>query len=163
MICPACKTQNTEDSKFCKHCGKAVAKEVEDYQNLIQAATRFENEGQLDEALKEFLKADSIQRSPEVLLHIGNLFYRLGKLNRCIEVFQTCLELKPNQAGAHYGLGLALFRKAKISEAIQQFKAILRIDGDFLMAYYYLGICYYHHGELQESCDMLGSLLKKKS
>jgi tetratricopeptide (TPR) repeat protein len=161
MICPVCKTNNIEQAKFCHECGTVLKKEYENYQKAIHAATILENEGEIEEALQEFLKADKIKKTPEICLHISNLFYRLGKLDEAIERYNLCLEEKPNQTGAHYGLGLALYRKAQISEAIQQFKRTILIDPDFLTGYFYLGVCYYHHGQLKEACDTLGTLIEK--
>ncbi len=161
MICPVCKTNSTEDSNFCKECGAALKKDFQNYKNLIQNATVLENEGRIDEAIQEFLHADKIKRTPEISLHIGNLFYRLGKLDEAIKRYNICLGIKPNQTGAHYGLGLSLYRKAQITEAIQQFKKTIRIDPDFLTGYFWLGICYYHHGQLKEACQMLETITEK--
>ncbi|OPX34455.1 hypothetical protein B1H10_03655 [candidate division KSB1 bacterium 4484_188] len=160
MKCPVCQTENTDDSKFCKECGSAFNKEVEDYQNKLKQATFLESEGKIEEALNMFLEADNIKRTPEICLHIANLFYRLGKLDQAIDRYNFCLGVKPNQAGAYYGLGLAFYRRARIEEAIKQFQRTIRIDPDFLMAYYWLGLCYYHHGELQKTTEMLGKLVK---
>ncbi len=162
MICPVCQTENAADNNYCKSCGSALKEEMEDYRNILQKATLLESDGQIDEALAEFIRADNIKRTPEICLHIANLFYRLGDLQESIERYNLCLGVKPNQAGAHYGLGLALYRVAKITEAIDQFRQTIRIDPDFLMAYYWLGICFFHHSQMQEACRTLRQLVEKK-
>ncbi len=32
MICPACKTKNTDDSNYCKECGAVLKEHIRDYQ-----------------------------------------------------------------------------------------------------------------------------------
>jgi tetratricopeptide (TPR) repeat protein len=56
-----------------------------------------------------------------------------------IKFFQEALRLKPEAAGAHYGLGIAYARASKYAEAAQEFKAELRINPHDSLALWRLG------------------------
>ncbi len=61
------------------------------------------------------------------------------------------VEDNPDDASAHYGLGVALYLQAKTDEAIAAFREAVRLKPDFDGAYFYLGFALRRQGRFAES------------
>ena len=59
----------------------------------------------------------------------GLVFLRQGKISEAAEAFRSALRLKPDDADAHYALGVALSRmdRGHFPEAVDQFLEVLRL------------------------------------
>jgi Flp pilus assembly protein TadD len=57
--------------------------------------------------------------------------FQKGQVNEAVEQFRKALEIKPTDAEARNGLGVALAQKGKLNETISQFQEVLRVRPDF--------------------------------
>ncbi len=62
------------------------------------------------------------------LYRLGVRYGRGGLFRQASELFQKAVQLNPNYADAHYGLGLALFDQGRWQEAIQSFEQALKLN-----------------------------------
>ncbi|MBA3356022.1 MAG: tetratricopeptide repeat protein [Pyrinomonadaceae bacterium] len=79
-------------------------------------------------------KAKSPEVSPQAsaeakrLYKMGVKYGRSGLFRQASELFQKAVNLNPNYANAHYGLGLALFDQGRWQEAIQSLEQAVKLD-----------------------------------
>ena len=59
----------------------------------------------------------------------------------------------PDDANAHYNLGIAYYNTGKHKEAIESYKQAIRLDPDFAMAHYNLGTTYNNTGKYQKAIE----------
>ena len=62
------------------------------------------------------------------LYKLGVKYGRSGLFRQASELFQKAVELNPNYADAHYGLGLALFDQGRWEEAIRSLENAIKIN-----------------------------------
>ncbi|CAN5621715.1 MAG: tetratricopeptide repeat protein [Pyrinomonadaceae bacterium] len=62
------------------------------------------------------------------LYKLGVKYGRGGLFRQASEVFQKAVQLNPNYADAHFGLGLALFDQGRWQEAIPSFEQALKLN-----------------------------------
>ena len=58
------------------------------------------------------------------------------------EVYKQAIKINPDDAKAHYDLGLAYGESIKWKKAIKSYKQAVRINPDFAEAHYFLGGAY---------------------
>ncbi len=103
--------------------------------------------GRGDEA--EAVFRDLTNRRPDNARHLGCLGNHLREsgraadaapvLERAIAAGRAAIRLKPDDAGAHVSLGLALEDQGKIDEAIAEYRAAIRLKPDYAEAHANLG------------------------
>jgi tetratricopeptide (TPR) repeat protein len=76
----------------------------------------------------------------EALQLLGIVAAQLGKKDLAVECFSRIVALKPNQAQAHFNLGVAFLAQARTREAIASFRQAILHNADFAEAHYNLGI-----------------------
>jgi tetratricopeptide (TPR) repeat protein len=64
--------------------------------------------------------------------------------------FRVCVALRPQSAGAHHNLGVALKDQGRLEEAIAAYQQALRLNKDFAAAHYNLGNALRAKGQLDE-------------
>lgn len=62
------------------------------------------------------------------LYKMGVKYGRGGLFRQASELFQKAVQLNPNYADAHYGLGLALFDQGRWEDAIRSFQNVVKIN-----------------------------------
>jgi hypothetical protein len=68
-----------------------------------------------------------------------------------VDCYRRSVQLRPDYAPAHYGLGTALKEAGKISEAIASYHRALELDPGFAEAHNNLGLCLEQQGQLDEA------------
>ena len=66
-----------------------------------------------------------------------------GRLNEALVALKKALALDPQNAGAHYNLGLVYDKMGKTDEAIGAYEKSIAINPGFASAYQNLGIAYF--------------------
>jgi len=73
--------------------------------------------------------------------------------NSAVSILQDTVEKRPDNARAHYGLGLGLVQMGKVQEAIGQYEQALRLKPDYIEAHNNLGAALMGQGRLQEAIE----------
>jgi Flp pilus assembly protein TadD len=81
-------------------------------------------------------------------------------VDQAIQEFQQTLELHPDDAQAHYDLGVALRQKGQVDEAIFEFQKAAGIRPDFAEARNNLGNCLLQKGRVEEAVTHLNKALE---
>ena len=74
-----------------------------------------------------------------------------GKLDEAVACYRRALELKPDYAGAHYNLGVALNDQGKLDEAVARYRRALELRPDYAEAQNNLGNALKEQGKLDET------------
>ncbi|MBI3585340.1 MAG: tetratricopeptide repeat protein [Nitrospinae bacterium] len=123
----------------------------------------YRNQGQLDEAIKEYLIA--IRIKPDFAGAYNNLgvaYAKQGRLSEAIQEYQASLRINPNDAGVHNNLGVAYDMQGRINEAIDEYQVAIRINPDYVEAYYNLGNAYVKQGRIDEARKEFETVLRLK-
>ena len=71
------------------------------------------------------------------------------------EVYKQAIKINPDDAKAHYDLGLAYGESIKWKKAIKSYKQAVRINPDYAEAHYYLGVAYIDLNDEEELNEKL--------
>ena len=80
-----------------------------------------------------------------------------------IETYKQEVEKNPDDADAHYNLGLAYEVWGEYKEAIESYKQSIRIDPDYAKAHNNLGVTYLKSGKYEEAIEKLSETKVKLS
>ena len=84
---------------------------------IIQGDTAL-GKGKLDEALYQYVKAIELDNTSDVALYkIAEIHSMRGNAKRAKKAYEMVLEINPDHAGAHEGLGLHLLNERQYDEA----------------------------------------------
>ena len=72
-------------------------------------------------------------------------------MDEAIAEFRTAIRLQPDDAVAHYNLGIALAAQGKLDEAIAEYRTAIRLKPDYAMAHNNLGLALASQGKLDEA------------
>ena len=72
-------------------------------------------------------------------------------MDEAIAQYQKALEINPNDAEAHYNLGIALLQKGQVDEAMVQFQKALEINPNYAEAHNNLGLVLFQKGQVDEA------------
>ena len=84
---------------------------------------------------------------PEVFLALGWLYLQKDRTRRAVEVLSELVAIVPDDADAHYYLGVALAKEHQKSEAITAFKHALEKSLAFAEVYWALALLYNERGD----------------
>lgn len=68
--------------------------------------------------------------------------YKLGKLDQSLEMLRKVIELNPDHAEAHFGMGSIYFRQNMFDDAVKEFTKVTRIKPEYVEAYQRLWLAY---------------------
>jgi len=115
----------------------------------------FSDQGELEEAIKEYHKAISIDPNfTDAYVVLGMTLFSRGKAEEAIQQCRKAISIDPNFAHAYAVLGVILSDQGKSEEAIQQCRKAISIDPnnpDHAGVYYSLGWDLYKQGKWVES------------
>jgi len=103
------------------------------YYNL---ALGFDKKGQLQHAIKNYLKALEIDHelSTDAYRQLAAAFRSSGQKDKTIEVLRNGIKVFPQSADLHCELGVFLKEQGEISKATAEFRAALSAQPDYLLA-----------------------------
>src|SRR3990172_1929850 len=95
----------------------------------------YSDRGQLDEAIKEYLSALTLQFNyPNAHNNLGIAYAKQGRLNEAINEYMIALKIAPQDAEVHYNLGLAYWEKGLKQKAKEEIDITLKLRPDFTPA-----------------------------
>ncbi len=76
------------------------------------------------------------------------VYYRLGRFDRCIEIYRTLIAEHPREATLRVNMALAQMKLDRLPEALDELKAAVRLRPEDQRAHNYMGLLYVKLGEL---------------
>jgi cytochrome c-type biogenesis protein CcmH/NrfG len=92
-------------------------------------------------------------------IHNANKALERGQIDEAIETYRYALTLKPDEADAHYKLGIAFGRKGLTEKAVEQYQMAIRLKPDFLDAHINLGNSFFVEGRIDNAIEEYKSAL----
>ncbi len=87
------------------------------------------------------LLADRDEDANKCYLDAYNM-YKLGKLDQSLELLKEVIEINPNHAEAHFGMGSIYFRQNMFDDAVKEFTKVTKIKPEYVEAYQRLWLAY---------------------
>ncbi|MBI2470745.1 MAG: tetratricopeptide repeat protein [Planctomycetes bacterium] len=85
--------------------------------------------------------ADREDEANKCYLDAYNL-YKLGKMDQSLEMLRKVVEINPDHAEAHFGMGSIYFRQNMFDDAVKEFTKVTRIKPEYVEAYQRLWLAY---------------------
>jgi tetratricopeptide (TPR) repeat protein len=118
--------------------------------------------GRLPEAVAAYKEA--LRIDPKFVLAYGNLagiyLYQMGDIVAAVPVLQRILELDPDNAWAHDGLGLSYFAKNQLPQAQGEFEKAVAANSQALLSRYRLAHTHRLQGHYAEAIETLQQIRK---
>ncbi|GAB4114556.1 MAG: DUF3857 domain-containing protein [Candidatus Caldatribacteriota bacterium] len=129
------------------HYQKEWSKNPVDIKALLFSGLIFQKRGLLEESIKQFETAISID-SENALAHylLGNAYQQEEKFDEAIEEIKRSLQIDPQFIQANIKLGLNYYEKGLYKEAITEFEKALEVNADFVDAHLFLSWTYERKG-----------------
>ena len=102
----------------------------------------------------ETLWRETLARNPNSFLahnNLGNIYFRIGRMDEAMEHYQKALAIHPQYELAHNNLGLVLLQRERVEEAIIQYQKAMEIQPDIDEAKNNLGVGFLQKGQLNEA------------
>ena len=133
-------------------------------QVLNLRAYAFQKAGNLDEAVKQYLRA--LEKMPNYVDAHNNLAVTLklqGKLNEAADHYRKALQVEPKNADLHYNLANTLQSLGNLDEAISQYYEALKIKPNHVHSHLNLANALSTQGKFDEAISHYRQVLKVKS
>jgi tetratricopeptide (TPR) repeat protein len=102
----------------------------------------------------ETLWRETLARNPNSFLahnNLGNIYFRIGRMDEAMEHYQKALAIHPQYELAHNNLGLVLLQRERVDEAIIQYQKALEIQPQYVEAHDNLGEALVQSGRVDEA------------
>ena len=87
------------------------------------------------------LFADRDDEANKLYLDAYNL-YKLGKIDQSLELLKKVIEINPDHAEAHFGMGSIYFRQNMFDDAVKEFTKVTKTKPEYVEAYQRLWLAY---------------------
>jgi len=87
------------------------------------------------------LFADRDDEANKLYLDAYNL-YKLGKIDQSLEILKKVVEINPDHAETHFGMGSIYFRQNMFDDAVKEFTKVTKIKPEYVEAYQRLWLAY---------------------
>lgn len=92
-------------------------------------------------ALKDS-EIEDYKKTAEYWFYRGYYLAEAGLYKEAIDAFKQAIRIKPDDAEAHYNLGVTYGKSGMFREEKEAYKKAIRIQPDYAKAHYYLGVIY---------------------
>ncbi len=124
-------------------------------QELLKRAVTFQQEGKLEEAIRDYeMFLDIYPDAPEVRSNLGAALVATGKYARAIEEYKLAL-MKKSDPKLRLNLALAYYKTDNFTDAIVELEKVHIEDKDSRQVETLLGDCYVHTGANKKAIDLL--------
>ena len=114
--------------------------ETSEVENLVAAAIRAREQGQLPESAALFERALRIDpRHPDALCHYAMLALHAGRPDVAVPIAERAVAVLADSAAAHNLLGVAYRQNGRLADAIARLREAVNLDADFCDARINLG------------------------
>jgi tetratricopeptide (TPR) repeat protein len=114
----------------------------------------------VDEGIMELERVAKIKADSTTYCNLGIAWAQKGQLGRAMEYYAKSIQLKPDNAKAHYNLGNAYFTQNMPEKAIAEYRAAIRAMPDYVRAYDMLAIVLIQAGKIGEAIVAYEQALK---
>jgi Flp pilus assembly protein TadD len=90
-------------------------------------------------------------KNPRLRVDLGRSLAVAGRPNDALDQLQEAVKLDPNDARAHYYLGVVHYQLNDSKEAKAEFEAAIRVDPEFYLAHGDLGLWHLEQGNIQQA------------
>jgi len=93
----------------------------------------------------------AVGQTIDELFQQGKVAIESRNYSQAESIYRQAIQLYPNNAGAYYGLGIALRDQKKLEEAIASYRRAIQLDPNNAAAYYGVGIALRDQKKLEEA------------
>ncbi len=125
------------------------------FQNHVQNANRFFQQGQLEQALLHYQQALALRpQSPNVIYNLAVTLRELRRWEQSRKYYLSLLQLNPDSARSHNGLGIVLEKLGLYQQAMDSYNKAIQSREQFAGAHFNLGMLllrlgHYHEGWIE--------------
>jgi tetratricopeptide (TPR) repeat protein len=123
--------------------------------------TKLHEQGDFEEARKHYAAAVKIQPRdyPRARINLGRVLIVLERPDQARPHFEAVLEIEPNNAEAHLGLGTAFARQGKLRRAVLEFAKALHLNPRLAGVHYNWGLVLMYQMKPEEAiCHLTADL-----
>jgi len=103
----------------------------------------------------------SLGQSAEDYLNQGLNHYENGRLDEAIAAYERSIQLQPNNAFAHYCLGVVYHSKEMLDKASELYEKSIKLDQNLAEAYCGLGVIYHGKQILDKAASLYEDAIKR--
>ena len=126
---------------------------------LILLLEKEKKTDEASQAMKDALKNNA--NNPDLLLIQAMSVHEKGDLESAEDLYRKVIHLDPQNAQAHFNLGVLLDKKGKFDEAMEEMRKVMKIDPQNGEAFNYVGYSYADKNiRLDEAKDLVEKAVK---
>ena len=142
----------------------SILREDRKYRDVyINLGSLYSRMNRLDESLKYFEKAVSLEKDYIVYFNIGCVFYKLGEYKKAVINLEKSRNINKGFIPSTLIMGLSYSRLKNIKAAEINFQKVLKSEPDNRVATTALAIIYHNQRKFRESISLLDHILSKES
>ena len=128
---------------------------------LQPLSVAFVESGDTTSGEKFMEKAVSMNPNSDTLLvTVGDFYYRIGKMDKAIQMYEKALSINPDNVMAHVSLGELYSKEEKWDKAIQHFDAAMKLAPDNEVIPMNIAVIYYNNEKYEEAIPYIKKTLE---
>lgn len=131
------------------------------YSSLAEINISIKNYNEALVQLKKAIDKDMLSAKHKYCLSLAECYHNLDNMYEEKKVLTELVSMKPNNAEAHFRLGLIWEAQHDIEQAKEEFKRASDLDDTLLDAKYHLALIYETHGNTEQALELYHEILKK--
>ena len=104
-----------------------LEKDPKNYNLIVQAGNVYFDIQQYNQAIKYYIKANSIQIDENVLINLGVCYFNLGKLDSALVTMEDALKYNSNHKKGLYNIGIVLYNLGHINGALKNWQHLIHV------------------------------------
>jgi len=131
------------------------------YKGHYNLGNQFKKQGEIDEAIKCYLKALKIK--PDYVnghLGLGNILKSQGRFKEAADHYRQILLKDPNHTEANFNLGVTSHLQGRLDRAVDYYRRAIELKPDYVGVHSNLGAALLSQGNFDEAVSHFNSALK---